>query len=175
MDTAPDVTTLLIEWRRGNRAALDRVVELVHHELHRLAHRCMFDERRDHALQTTALINEVYVRLVDVTRVDWRDRTHFITMCGRIMRRILVDFARSPGEWALADAHFDAAFEQAQAAPLPIAHAHACLWRGQLLGRRGPETSEPSLTLLEQAISSFESLNMPSFAATARRAVTDLA
>jgi len=95
MDTAPDLTALLIEWRRGDRAALDRVVGLVHHELHRLAHRCMLDERPGHALQTTALINEVYVRLVDVTRVDWRDRTHFFAMCGRLMRRILVDFARS--------------------------------------------------------------------------------
>lgn len=95
MATAPDVTALLLAWRHGDRDALDRVIELVHHELHRLAHRCMLDERPGHALQTTALINEVYVRLVDVTRVEWRDRAHFFAMCGRLMRRILVDFARS--------------------------------------------------------------------------------
>lgn len=93
--SAPDLTALLVEWRQGDRTALDRVITVVHHELHRLAHRCMLDERPGHPLQTTALINEVYVRLIDVTRVDWRDRAHFFAMCGRLMRRILVDFARS--------------------------------------------------------------------------------
>ena len=91
----PDLTGLLIDWSRGDRAALDRIIPLVHHELHRLAHRCMRDERAGHALQTTALINEAYVRLVDIRRVDWRDRTHFFAICARLMRRILVDFART--------------------------------------------------------------------------------
>ena len=90
-----DLTGLLIDWSRGDRTALDRMIPLVHHELHRLAHRCMLEERPGHALQTTALINEAYVRLVDIKRVDWRDRAHFLAVCARVMRRILVDFARS--------------------------------------------------------------------------------
>ncbi len=68
---------------------------LVHDELHRIAVRCMRGERRDHSLQATALVNEAYVRLVDAKRVHWQDRTHFLAMSARLMRRVLVDHARA--------------------------------------------------------------------------------
>jgi len=89
------ITELLLAWCDGNRAALDSLVPLVHEELRRLAHRHMRQERVDHVLQTTALVNEAYLQLVDVKRVKWRDRTHFFAICARVMRQILVHDARS--------------------------------------------------------------------------------
>lgn len=90
-----EVTGLLIAWGAGDESALDKLVPLVHAELHRLAHREMGRERAGHTLQTTALVNEVYLRLIDVRRVQWQDRAHFFAMSARLMRRILVDHARS--------------------------------------------------------------------------------
>jgi len=90
-----EVTLLLREWCRGDRSALGRLVPLVHDELHRLAHRYMSRERPGHSLQTTALVNEAYLRLIDASRVDWRDRAHFFAISANVMRRILVEFARS--------------------------------------------------------------------------------
>ena len=90
-----DVTALLIEWRGGDSGALERLLPLVHGELRRLAKRHMAGERPDHVLQATALVNEVYVRLVDIRRVQWQDRAHFFAMAARLMRRVLVDFARA--------------------------------------------------------------------------------
>jgi RNA polymerase sigma factor (TIGR02999 family) len=90
-----DLTELLLAWGRGDRAALDELVPLVHHELYRIARRCMAGERAGHSLQASALINEVYLRLIDVHRVDWQDRNHFLSMAARLMRRILVEAARS--------------------------------------------------------------------------------
>ena len=92
-----DVTTLLHDWCRGDQAALDKLIPLVHDELHRLAHRYMVRERAGHSLQTTALVNEAYLRLIDAKRVEWRDRAHFFAVCANLMRRILVEFARSRG------------------------------------------------------------------------------
>jgi RNA polymerase sigma factor (TIGR02999 family) len=92
---AGDVTGLLLAWGRGDEASLERLIPLVHAELHRIAMRCMQDERADHTLQPTALLNEAYLRLVDVRRVNWQDRNHFLSMAARLMRRILVDHARS--------------------------------------------------------------------------------
>ena len=89
-----EVTQLLLAWSRGDRAALDHLIPLVSTELHRLAHHYMRRERVGHTLQTTALVNEAYVRLVDASRVEWRDRTHFFAVSANLMRRILVDFAR---------------------------------------------------------------------------------
>jgi len=89
-----DVTALLIEWRAGDRAAIDKLLPLVHGELRRLAKRHMAGERADHILQATALVNEVYLRLIDIQRVQWQDRAHFFAMAARLMRRVLVDFAR---------------------------------------------------------------------------------
>ena len=88
------VTQLLLAWSHGDKAALDRLIPLVSTELHRLAHHYMRRERAGHTLQTTALVNEAYVRLVDASRVEWRDRAHFFAVSANLMRRILVDFAR---------------------------------------------------------------------------------
>jgi len=89
------ITELLVAWRDGDQAAVDQLVPLVHAELRRLARRHMRDERDGHTLQTTALVNEAYLRLLDVSRVQWQDRGHFFAMASRLMGRILVDHARS--------------------------------------------------------------------------------
>jgi len=94
----PDVTRLLIAWRDGDRAALDQLVPVVYGELHRLAHRQMRNERAGHTLQTTALVNEAYLRLVvGSDRVRWQNRVHFFAISAQLMRRILVDDARARG------------------------------------------------------------------------------
>ena len=97
MERSPSqgVTQLLVAWTHGEQAALDQLVPLVHAELQRLAHRHMARERPGHTLQTTGLVNEVYLRLVDVNQVRWQDRVHFFAVSSQLMRRILVDFARS--------------------------------------------------------------------------------
>src|SRR6188474_3774519 len=89
-----EITQLLAEWRDGNQAALDDLYPLVYDELHRLARRYMSRERKGHTLQTTALINEAYVRLVDQKNVHWANRSHFFAISAQIMRRILIDHAR---------------------------------------------------------------------------------
>jgi RNA polymerase sigma factor (TIGR02999 family) len=90
-----DITRLLQAWGAGDDHALERLTPLVYGELHRLAHRYMAAERSGQLLQTTALVHEVYLRLVDVENVDWQSRAHFYGLCARLMRRILIDFARS--------------------------------------------------------------------------------
>ena len=90
-----DITALLVAWGRGDEAALQQLIPLVHRELHEIARRCLKGERPGHTLQPTALVNEAYLRLVDVRRMSWNDRTHFFAMSARLMRRVLVDFARS--------------------------------------------------------------------------------
>ena len=89
-----EITELLAEWREGNQSALDQLYPLVYDELHRLARRYMSRERKGHTLQTTALINEAYVRLVDQKNVQWANRSHFFAISAQIMRRILIDHAR---------------------------------------------------------------------------------
>src|SRR5918993_6056268 len=89
-----EITQLLAEWREGNQEALDELYPLVYDELHRLARRYMSRERKGHTLQTTALINEAYVRLVDQRNVHWANRSHFFAISAQIMRRILIDHAR---------------------------------------------------------------------------------
>ncbi len=89
------VTQLLLAWGQWEQAALDELVPLVHAELKGLARRHMGRERPGHTLQATALVNEVYLQLVDVRNVDWQDRVHFFAVSSTLMRRILVDFARS--------------------------------------------------------------------------------
>ena len=93
----PNVTALLLQWGKGDDAARERLIPLVHRELHQIARRCMAGERAGHSLQATALVNEAYVRLVDGTVVEWHDRAHFLAVAARIMRRILVDHARARG------------------------------------------------------------------------------
>lgn len=96
MPLAPseNVTGLLIDWSNGDQTAYERLVPLVYAELHRLAHRYMRRERADHTLQTTALVNEAYVRLVDQKTTRWQNRGQFFGICAELMRRILVDYAR---------------------------------------------------------------------------------
>ena len=93
--TVSDVTALLIEWRAGDNGAIEKLLPLVHGELRRIAKRHMAGERPDHVLQATALVNEVYLKLIDIRRVQWQDRAHFFAMAARLMRRVLVDFARA--------------------------------------------------------------------------------
>jgi len=90
-----EVTRLLLAWNDGDEGALEKLVPLVYGELRRLAKRQMWGEHPDHTLQTTALINEAYIKLVDLRNVHWQNRAHFFALCARLMRRILVDFARS--------------------------------------------------------------------------------
>jgi len=89
------ISRLLHAWSGGNREALDDLLPLVYDELHRQAHRFLRRERQNHTLQTTALIHEAYLRLVDQTRVSWRNREHFFAISANLMRRILVNYARA--------------------------------------------------------------------------------
>jgi len=93
--TGANVTALLRAWSAGDRTAIDQLVPLLHAELKRIARRYMSRERHGHTLQPTALVNEAYLRLVDSSRVRWQNRAHFFTLAARLMRRILVDAARS--------------------------------------------------------------------------------
>ena len=88
---------LLRAWREGDEKALDALMPLVHDELRRIARRCLHGERANHSVQATELVNEAFLRLVDVQHVDWQNRTHFLAMSARLMRRVLVDLARSRG------------------------------------------------------------------------------
>ncbi len=95
--SSQEVTSLLRAWRGGDQGALDKLMPLVYAELHRLAHRCMLRERAGHTLQTTAVVNEAYIRLIDARQIEWKDRAHFFAISANLMRRILVEFARSRG------------------------------------------------------------------------------
>jgi RNA polymerase sigma factor (TIGR02999 family) len=91
----PDVTGQLLAWRGGDEEALSRLIPAIERELHRIARRCMAAERVGHSLQATALVNEAYIRLIDVRQMIWQNRAHFPAMAARVMRRILVDSARA--------------------------------------------------------------------------------
>ncbi len=93
--SAAEVTKLLQAWGQGQQEALDELLPIVHQELRRLARRYMFGERVGHTLQTTALVNEAYLRLVNSRRVNWQNRAHFLAISAQLMRRILVDSARA--------------------------------------------------------------------------------
>ena len=93
--TPQEVTRLLHAWRDGNGSALDELMPLVYKELHRLAHHYMLGERRGHILQTSALVNDAYLQLIDARQVQWQDRAHFFAISANLMRQILVHFARS--------------------------------------------------------------------------------
>lgn len=92
---SPAVTDLLLAWRGGDEAALHKLLPLVHDELTRMARRHMAGERPGRTLQATALVNEAFLRLVDLKRVNWQNRAHFLAMVARLMRRVLVDAART--------------------------------------------------------------------------------
>jgi RNA polymerase sigma factor (TIGR02999 family) len=89
------ITQLLLAWGGGDECALEQLMPLVYHELRRAARHQMGHQRPNHTLQATALVNEVYLRLVNFREVNWQDRAHFLAVCAKMMRRILVDFARS--------------------------------------------------------------------------------
>ena len=93
--SSPDITRLLLAWGEGDQSALDKLYPLVYAELRRLAHGYMRRERPGHTLQTTALVNEAYLRLVDSQNVRWQNRAQFFAISAQLMRRILVDFARA--------------------------------------------------------------------------------
>ena len=92
--SAQEITRLLVAWGDGDESALEQLAPLVHQELHRLAHHYMRNEPAGHVLQTSALVNEAYIRLIDWKNVKWQNRAHFFAVSAQMMRRILVDFAR---------------------------------------------------------------------------------
>ena len=93
-DSPKEITRLLVAWSEGDQSALEQLAPLVHSELRRLAHHYMDRERSGHTLQTSALVNEAYIRLIDWKNVQWKNRAHFFAVSAQLMRRILVDFAR---------------------------------------------------------------------------------
>ena len=97
LDKSSEVTDLLRAWGNGDEAARDQLAMKVYDELRRIARRYMKDERAQATLQTTALVNEVYLRLVDTKNVDWQRRAQFFSICAQMMRRILIDAARARG------------------------------------------------------------------------------
>jgi RNA polymerase sigma factor (TIGR02999 family) len=94
MVSTHDLTELLTEWREGDRTALDRLTPLVYDEIRRIAHRYVQRERDGHTLQTTALVNEAYLRLAGNQQINWQNRAHFFAVTARVMRHILIDYAR---------------------------------------------------------------------------------
>ncbi|HZM86709.1 MAG TPA: sigma-70 family RNA polymerase sigma factor [Blastocatellia bacterium] len=95
MPSPNEVTQLLLAWSQGDRSALEELIPLVYDELHKMARRYMIREQAANTLQTTALVNEAYLRMVDMRKVQWQNRAHFFAVSAQLMRRILVDFARS--------------------------------------------------------------------------------
>ncbi|MDQ3256303.1 MAG: sigma-70 family RNA polymerase sigma factor [Acidobacteriota bacterium] len=95
--SSQQVTQLLVAWGGGDQAARDELMPLVYEELRRLAHKCIRRERPGHTLQTSALLNEAYLRLVDQKNIHWQDRAHFFGIAARLMRQVLVDYARKRG------------------------------------------------------------------------------
>ena len=93
--SSQQVTQLLLAWGNGDRTAFDALIPLIYDDLRRLAKCFMRGQRDGHTLQTTALVNETYLRLIDSDRIDWQDRTHFFAIAARLMRRVLIDFARA--------------------------------------------------------------------------------
>lgn len=92
--SSSEITGLLVDWNNGDQAALERLLPLVEQELHRLAHNYMRRENPDHTLQTTALVNEAYLKLIDQKKTRWQNRAHFFAISAKIMRRILLNYAR---------------------------------------------------------------------------------
>jgi RNA polymerase sigma factor (TIGR02999 family) len=97
LPSTAQVTNLLVAWGKGDEAAFEQLIPVVHAELRRIARRHMAHERVGHTLQPTALVNEAYLKLIDIHHVQWQDRAHFFAMSSRVMRRVLVDVARARG------------------------------------------------------------------------------
>jgi len=113
------ITELLVAWSAGDQSALEQLAPLVHSELHRLAHQYMARERPGHTLQTSALVNEAYMRLIEWKNVRWQNRTHFFAVSAQLMRRILVDFARDRRYLKRGGAAFRVSLDEAD---LPMQH-----------------------------------------------------
>jgi len=92
---APAITTFLKEWKQGDQEAFDKVIEYVYHDLRRRASAYLKNERREHTLQTTGLVHEAFIKLIDKKEIEWKDRDHFFAVAAQAMRRILVDHART--------------------------------------------------------------------------------
>jgi RNA polymerase sigma factor (TIGR02999 family) len=114
------ITELLVAWRAGDESALEQLAPLVHSELHRLAHQYMARERPGHTLQTSALVNEAYMRLIEWKNVRWQNRAHFFAVSAQLMRRILVDFARDRRYLKRGGAAFRVSLNEAS--DLPMQH-----------------------------------------------------
>jgi RNA polymerase sigma factor (TIGR02999 family) len=139
LDASPkEITQWLVQWRNGDRAALDQLMPLVYDELHQLADRYMRGERPDHTLQATALVHEAYLRLVELENIQWQDRAHFFAVAARMMRRVLVDYAR----------HRRARNREASESTLPLDDV-ATLAQAQ----------EPALLALDEALTSLEAID----------------
>jgi RNA polymerase sigma factor (TIGR02999 family) len=95
--SSQELTHPLLSWRQGEREALNKLIPVIYEELRRIAHSYIRGERKGHTLQTTALVNEAYLRLLDCSRVNWQNRAHFLAVSAQLMRRILIDYARSHG------------------------------------------------------------------------------
>lgn len=133
-----EVTQLLLAWNSGDRAALDQLIPLVYQELRQAAKRYLKRERTDHTLQTTALVNEVYMRLIDVSQVQLQNRAHFFAISAQLMRQILVDFARRRGKLKRGGEFERVSFEEA----ILVANAQS-----------------PDIIALNEALQTLESLN----------------
>src|SRR6185369_1289477 len=120
MTSAPtsEITGLLVDWSNGDQAALDKLLPLVEQELHRLAHSYMRREDRDHTLQTTALVNEAYLKLIDQKKTHWQNRAHFFAIAARIMRRILLNYARDQHRQKRGGKAIQVSLSQASVVPL---------------------------------------------------------
>ena len=115
---APDVTRLLLSWSEGNQAALDELMPLVYGELRRLASAYLRRERSNHTLQSTALVHEAFMRLVNQQEVQWRNRAHFFAIAAQMIRRILVDYARAQHTEKRGSGSVKLELDEAMAAPL---------------------------------------------------------
>lgn len=118
----PEVTRLLVDWRNGDDGAFDRLVPLVYRELHRLAHARMRGQSPGLTLQTTALVNEAYLRLLGEQGVSWENRVHFFSVCARAMRSVLVDAARARASLKRGGEGIRVPFDEARL-PAPVAAA----------------------------------------------------
>jgi RNA polymerase sigma factor (TIGR02999 family) len=110
--TPEEVTQLLVAWRNGDESARDELMRLVYDELHRLAHQYMRRERPDHTLQTSALVNEAFLRLADQREVEWQNRAHFFGIASQMMRRILVDYVRNRGSLKRGGGTFEVSLDE---------------------------------------------------------------
>jgi RNA polymerase sigma-70 factor (ECF subfamily) len=116
--SASEVSRLLKDWGDGNESALNQLIPLVYEELHRLAHRQMAREKTGHTLQTTALVNELCLRLIGTGEISWNDRAHFFALSARVMRRVLVDHARTRGRAKRGGAVRKISLEESPAIPV---------------------------------------------------------